>query len=267
MKIIRCKTVDNEICLAVNYDGKNAMKVSGDILGELKETGEKIQVETLLAPLDPISVMCIGLNYERHAAEAGLPLPKYPALFMKNPAAVTGPFSNVIIPRVCSEKPEVDYEVELGVVIGKPAKNVSVDDALDFVAGYVVANDISARRWQKHAGAGQWVRGKSFDTFCPIGPAMVTPDELTDVQNLDIECLVNGEVLQNSNTNDMIFSVAQIIAYLSEATTLLPGTLIITGTPEGVGFVRKPPVYLAPGDVVETRIQGIGTMKNSVVAE
>ncbi len=267
MKIIRCRTWDGRICLASDYKDGTAVRLGGNLFQGLRDTGEPIQVKTLLAPLEPAAVFCIGLNYERHAAEANLPLPEYPAVFMKNPAAITGPDSPVLIPHVCREIPEVDYEAELGVVIGTKAKNVSEEKALEYVAGYVCANDISARRWQKHAGAGQWVRGKSFDTFCPLGPFLVTADEIEDVQNLSIQCLVNGKMLQDSNTNDMIFSVARIIAYLSESTTLLPGTLILTGTPEGVGFVRNPPVYLAPGDMLETRIQDMGVLKNPVVAE
>ncbi len=267
MKIIRCKTKDGTICLAADYNGRTAVRLAGNLFDSLEKTGEQIPVEGLLAPLEPAAVFCIGLNYERHAAEAKLPLPRYPAVFMKNPAAITGPDSPVVIPGVCREIPEVDYEAELGVVMGKKAKNVSEEKALEYVAGYVCANDISARRWQKHAGAGQWVRGKSFDTFCPLGPFLVTADEIEDVQNLSIQCLVNGKMLQDSNTNDMIFSVARIISYLSESTTLLPGTLILTGTPEGVGFVRNPPVYLAPGDMLETRIQDMGILKNPVIAE
>jgi len=161
----------------------------------------------------------------------------------------------------------VDYEVELAVIIKKKAKNVLPENALDYVLGYTCANDISARRWQMHAGGGQWIKGKSFDTFCPFGPWMVTPDELTDPNNLDIECVLNGNTMQKSNTNDMIFSVPQIISYLSESVTLLPGTLILTGTPSGVGFARKPPVYLSPGDVLETKVDKIGVLKNYVTLE
>ncbi len=161
----------------------------------------------------------------------------------------------------------MDYEVELGVVMGRDAKNIPLEEALNYVYGYTCANDISARRWQKHAGAGQWVRGKSFDTFCPIGPEVVTADEVEDPQSLEMECLLNGQIMQQSSTSDMIFSVAELISRLSQSTTLLAGTLILTGTPSGVGFTRKPPVYLKPGDLLESSIKGVGNMMNRVVAE
>jgi 2-keto-4-pentenoate hydratase/2-oxohepta-3-ene-1,7-dioic acid hydratase in catechol pathway len=158
----------------------------------------------------------------------------------------------------------VDYEIELAVVIGRDVKDVAVDQALDYVAGYTIANDVSARRWQGKAGNGQWIRGKSFDTFCPIGPCLVTPDEITDPQALELTCHLNGEVMQQANTSDMIFPVAEIIAYLSEGTTLPAGTIILTGTPSGVGFIRKPPVYLKGGDVMELEIEKIGSLINPV---
>jgi 2-keto-4-pentenoate hydratase/2-oxohepta-3-ene-1,7-dioic acid hydratase in catechol pathway len=144
---------------------------------------------------------------------------------------------------------------------------VSAAHALDHVAGYTIANDVSARRWQKHAGGGQWVRGKSFDTFCPLGPVLVTADEITDPQTLQVKSILNNDVMQNANTSDMIFSVAELIEYLSDSTTLLPGTVILTGTPSGVGFVRKPPVYLNAGDTIEIEIDRIGSLTNTVVAE
>ena len=158
----------------------------------------------------------------------------------------------------------MDFEAELAVVIGTRARNVSTEDALQYVFGYTCANDVSARRWQKHGGGGQWIRGKSFDTFCPMGPLLVTADEITDPQDLAIRSELNGQTMQSSNTHDMIFSVAQLIAFISRDTTLLPGTVILTGTPEGVGFARKPPVYLADGDTIEVIIEGIGTLVNTV---
>jgi 2-keto-4-pentenoate hydratase/2-oxohepta-3-ene-1,7-dioic acid hydratase in catechol pathway len=158
----------------------------------------------------------------------------------------------------------VDYEAELAVVIGKQAKNVPVAAALEAVLGYTAANDISARRWQKHGGGGQWVRGKSFDTFCPLGPVLVTADEIPDPQALTIGCELNGQQLQCGFTGDMIFSVAELISRLSRDTTLLPGTLILTGTPSGVGFTRNPPVFLSPGDRVRVSIEGIGILENRI---
>ena len=164
----------------------------------------------------------------------------------------------------CMEPPEVDYEVELAVVIGKTAKDVTAAEALGYVLGYTVANDVSARRWQGARGSGQWVRGKSFDTFCPLGPELVTADELVDPQNLRLTCVLNGQVMQDANTSDMIFPVTELISFLSTGTTLLPGTVILTGTPSGVGYTRKPPVFLMPGDTVDMTVEGIGTLSNPV---
>lgn len=185
---------------------------------------------------------------------------------MKNPAAVAHPGDPVVIPDSCMNPLQTDYEAELAVVIGKSVKNISADDALNYVFGYTAANDVSARRWQKHGGAGQWVRGKSFDTFCPLGPELVTADEIPDPQTLGIKCLLNNKVMQDGHTSDMIFSVAELIRHLSQDMTLVPGTVILTGTPSGVGFVRNPPVYLKPGDKVQVRIEGIGTLSNVVVS-
>ena len=266
MQIIRFETGDGRVCLGAGFDGARARVLSGDLFADpengLTPTGEEVEVKRLLAPLDPAAVFCIGLNYRRHARETGFDLPRYPVVFMKNPGAVTGPGAPIVIPPICLDPPEVDFEAELGVVIGRAGVNIPEDQALDHVLGYVTTNDISARRWQKHAGGGQWVRAKSYDSFCPMGPFLST--DIKDPQDLEIQCRVNGELFQNSNTRDMIFSVAHIISYLSQSTTLLPGTLILTGTPEGVGYTRKPPVYLKPGDHLETRIQDLGILENPV---
>jgi 2-keto-4-pentenoate hydratase/2-oxohepta-3-ene-1,7-dioic acid hydratase in catechol pathway len=194
-------------------------------------------------------------------------LPDYPVLFMKNPAAATGPYARIEIPASCLDPLQVDYEAELAVVLGKRVKNISRKDALKAVYGYTCGNDVSARKWQKHGGGHQWVRGKSFDTFCPLGPALVTADEIPDPQALELECRLNQTIVQQGSTSDMIFSVAELIAFLSESTTLLPGTTILTGTPPGVGFTRKPPLFLKPGDLLETRVKGLGCLKNEIVAE
>jgi 2-keto-4-pentenoate hydratase/2-oxohepta-3-ene-1,7-dioic acid hydratase in catechol pathway len=162
------------------------------------------------------------------------------------------------------EPPEVDFELELAVVIGQAAKDVSAAEALDYVLGYTVANDVSARRWQGGRGSGQWVRGKSFDTFCPLGPELVTTDELADPQNLNMNCVLDGRTMQDANTSDMIFPVSELISFLSTGTTLLPGTVILTGTPSGVGFTRKPPVFLMPGNTIDMTVEGIGTLSNPV---
>ena len=264
MRIIRFLDSDNNVCYGHKYENDSAVLLSGELFGELKDTGRQVSVKKLLAPVVPSAILCIGLNYKEHASEIGFGLQEHPVLFMKNPAAVTNPEDPIIIPRVCLDKPEVDYEVELAVVIGKHAKNVSESEALDYVFGYTIGNDVSARRWQMNAGSGQWIRGKSFDTFCPLGPVLVTRDEITDPQLLDITCRLNGEVMQSANTSQMIFSVRKLIAYLSEDTTLLPGTVIMSGTPGGVGFSRKPPVYLKEGDVLKLTVDCIGTLTNPI---
>jgi 2-keto-4-pentenoate hydratase/2-oxohepta-3-ene-1,7-dioic acid hydratase in catechol pathway len=232
--------------------------------GTLEESGRQASIRRLLSPVNPVNIFCIGLNYRAHAKESGSPLPETPVVFMKPTTAVIGPGDPIRIPKCCDHGLEVDYECELAVVIGKAARDVSESNALSHVMGYTAANDVSARRWQKHNG-GQWVRAKGFDSFCPLGPALVTPDEIPDPQTLALRTIVNGKTMQEHTTGDMIFSVAQIISFLSQDTTLLPGTLILTGTPQGVGFARNPPVFLAPGDQVEIEIDKIGRLVNPVV--
>ncbi len=209
----------------------------------------------------PGKIVCVGLNYVDHAAESAMEVPKSPLLFAKWPNSLIGPGEPIVLPSVTSE---ADYEAELGVVIGETVRGASVDDALDTIAGYICVNDISARDVQM--GDGQWTRGKSFDTFCPIGPKMVPAAEVPDPQSLGIRCTLNGEVLQDASTADMIFPVAEIIAFVSQAITLEPGDLIATGTPPGVGFARKPPVFLADGDEVTVEIDGLGALTNPVKA-
>ncbi len=267
MQILRFKSDDNKIYMGCDFDNEKASVIEGDIYTDFSNTGKRKPVKKILTPVSPRAIFCIGLNYRLHAKEAGMKLPKYPVVFMKNLSAATGHLNDIRIPVSCAKVPEVDYEVELAVVIKKNARNVSVETAFEYVLGYTCANDISARRWQMNAGGGQWIKGKSFDTFCPFGPWIVTPDELEDPDNLEIECILNGDTMQKSSTSDMIFSVAQIISYLSESTTLVPGTIVLTGTPSGVGFTRKPPVYLAPGDVLETKVEKIGVLKNYVTLE
>jgi 2-keto-4-pentenoate hydratase/2-oxohepta-3-ene-1,7-dioic acid hydratase in catechol pathway len=228
-------------------------------------TDQEYRVMRLLPPVHPAAIICIGLNYREHAGETGMAAPERPVVFMKNPAAVIGAGDTIVLPASCRDPLQVDYEVELAVVIGRPAKNVPEAEALSYVRGYTVGNDVSARIWQKKGGGGQWVRGKSFDTFCPLGPEMVTPDEIQDPGNLNLTCVLNGETMQTGNTSQMIFSVKELISYLSEDTTLLPGTVIMTGTPSGVGYARTPPVYLKPGDRLSLCIDGIGTLENTVI--
>ncbi len=267
MRIIRFLDYQGNEWSGCDVKDNSAAVINGDIFGDFTVTGKRVEIKSLLAPFQPVSILCIGLNYKMHAQETGAALPEHPVLFMKNPAAVTGPYSNIEIPSSCLDPLQVDYEVELAVVIGKTGKNITKEQALEHVFGYTCANDISARRWQKHSGGGQWVRGKSFDTFCPIGPAIVTKDEIKDPQNLELTCKLNGDIMQKSSTSDMIFSVAELISRLSQSMTMLAGTVLLTGTPSGVGFARKPPVYLKPGDTLETIISQIGEMKNCVVAE
>ena len=265
MRIIRFIDENDRIRFGHNYEDNTATLLEGRMFDEFRDTGQRVRVTKLLAPLMPAAILCIGLNYRQHANETGMKIPEYPPLFMKNPAAVTNPGDPIIIPPSCLDPPQVDYEAELAVVIGKRAKDVPRAEALDYVMGYTASNDVSARRWQKHAGAGQWIRGKSFDTFCPLGPELITTDEIPSPQDLDLKCILNGKVMQDANTSDMIFGVAELIEYLSSSTTLLPGTVILTGTPSGVGYIQKPPVYLKPGDLIAVQIEQIGLLKNPVI--
>lgn len=210
----------------------------------------------------PSKIVCIGLNYAKHAAESGMDNPKEPVVFFKSTSALCGPNDDVIIPKN-SEK--TDWEVELAVIIGKKASYVEEADAMNYVAGYCVHNDYSERSFQLERG-GQWVKGKSNDTFAPLGPYFVSADEVADPQNLNLWLKLNGKKIQDSNTNDMIFDIKHIISYLSNFMTLLPGDVISTGTPSGVGLGFKPPVYLKTGDVVELGIEGLGTQKQMAVA-
>jgi len=237
-------------------------------LEQAKQMGVEAQeIARILAPIDPPAIFGIGLNYRAHATEQGLEAPERPVIFMKNISAVAGPFDAIVIPKVCQDKAQTDYECELAIVIGRAARDVKEEQALEYVYGYTAANDVSARWWQKSGSGGQFVRGKSFDTFCPLGPALVTRDEITNPDRLRVMTRLNGVVMQDSNTSDMIFSVRKLVSYLSQGTTLRPGTVILTGTPSGVGFARKPPVFLKEGDVVEVGVEGIGVLRNVVIEE
>ena len=264
MKIIRFLDECQKESLGTDYRNGSAELLAGDLYKELTPTGKRVAVESLLAPVAPVNIFCIGLNYRAHALETGKELPHHPVVFMKPTTAATDPGVAIVLPKCCVRGPEVDFEAELAVVIGRTAKNVSEEDALNYVLGYTAANDISARKWQKHAGGGQWIRGKGFDGFCPLGPVLVTTDEVSDPQGLNISTVLNGQIMQQSNTADMIFPVAQLISYLSQDTTLLPGTVILTGTPSGVGVARKPPLFLADGDHVSIAIECIGQLNNPI---
>lgn len=211
---------------------------------------------------DPRKIVCIGLNYKDHAAESGAPIPREPILFSKYATALIGHGESIVLPPVSQE---VDYEAELVVVVGKRGKNIPAASALDHVAGYTVGHDVSARDWQLKKDGKQWMVGKTFDTFAPAGPVLVTADEVPDPHNLGIRLRLNGQTMQDSSTKQLIFTVPEILAYLSQVFTLEPGDLIYTGTPPGVGFAKKPPLFLKGGDVVEVEIDGLGVLRNPVV--
>ena len=210
----------------------------------------------------PSKILCIGLNYAKHAKETGAAIPTEPILFMKSTTSLNGPFDNIIIPKN-SEK--TDWEVELAIVIGKKASYVTEEAAMDYVAGYVLHNDVSERAFQLERG-GTWDKGKGCDSFAPLGPWMVTKDEIANPHNLRLWLSLNGKIMQDSNTDDLIFNIPQLISYCSHFMTLLPGDVISTGTPAGVGLGFSPNIYLKPGDVVELGIDGLGTSKQTVVA-
>ena len=262
-------------------DNSNQLRDLSAVIPDI--TGEALSPDSLkrIAALDPSSLplvsgqhrigpcvarvgkfICIGLNYSDHAAESGMKVPTEPVVFMKATSAISGPNDNVIIPR---NSVKTDWEVELGVVIGTEAKYIDEAKALDYVAGYCVVNDLSERTFQLE-GTGQWVKGKSADTFGPIGPWLVTKDEVPDPQNLNMWLKVNGHQFQNGNTKTMVFSVAHIVSYLTRFMSLQPGDVITTGTPPGVGSGQKPPQFLRPGDKIQLGVQGLGEQNQTVVA-
>jgi 2-keto-4-pentenoate hydratase/2-oxohepta-3-ene-1,7-dioic acid hydratase in catechol pathway len=258
--------------LALIESGEDGLRRLRDLVASVKESGRtatvrKLKELTILAPLDPPkgNMLAIGRNYQKHAEEGarawGEPV-KPPTVFTKAQTSITGPFDDIRIDPAISDK--IDWEVELGVVIGKRGVNITAGDAMSHVFGYTVVNDISARDIQNGWG-GQFFKGKSLDASSPVGPWVVTSDEIPDVQNLRVSLRVNGETKQDGNTRDMINSVQQLIVWLSVGMTLLPGALIATGTPDGVGFARTPPEYLKPGDLVETEVEGIGVLRNRMV--
>jgi 2-keto-4-pentenoate hydratase/2-oxohepta-3-ene-1,7-dioic acid hydratase in catechol pathway len=265
MKLIRYQDAKKNIGYAALKEGA-AFKINGDPYQKYEVTAEKITDYKLLAPIVPTQILCIGLNYRKHAEECGAKVPEQPVLFVKGINALQNPEDPIILPRKMRSD-EVDYECELGVVIGKPCKNVSRANALDYVLGYTCVNDVSARDWQLKWGGGQWCKGKFFDTFAPIGPCLVTPDEIPNPNALKIKTILNGVTVQDWNTNDMIFDIPTLIEFLSGSTTLVPGTLILTGTPQGVGIASKPPVFLKKGDLVTIEIEKIGALNNPVIEE
>ncbi len=266
MKIIRFVDEHGATCFGRQFKENAAEVLDGDLYAGLRPTGRTAVIQRLLAPFVPTQILGVGLNYRHHAKEAGANVPAHPVLFVKGVNTVQHPGAPIILPRHLRSD-EVDYECELAVVIGRAAKNVPRAKALDYVLGYTCANDVSARDWQIKQGGGQWCRGKFFDTFAPLGPCLVTADELRNPNALRIRTLLNGQTVQDWNTSDMIFDVPTLIEFLSGSTTLVPGTVILTGTPHGVGMAAKPPRWLRPGDEVAIDIESIGTLINPVAEE
>jgi 2-keto-4-pentenoate hydratase/2-oxohepta-3-ene-1,7-dioic acid hydratase in catechol pathway len=260
MKIVRYQK-NNEIFYGV-LEGEKINPINGEIFGDFKIDSNIIKGNEvkLLAPVIPLDVIAIGLNYKKHADESGAAYPDRPLIFLKTTSSVIGPEDSIVLPHMAPN--EVDYEAELVIVIGKKAKNIETENVEDYILGYTCGNDVSARDCQLRLDK-QWARGKSFDTFCPIGPWIET--ELPDPDNCRIMSRLNGEVMQDSNTSDLIFNTKELVSYCSKNFTLYPGTIIMTGTPEGVGFARKPPVFLKSGDTIEIEIENIGKLSNKVV--
>jgi 2-keto-4-pentenoate hydratase/2-oxohepta-3-ene-1,7-dioic acid hydratase in catechol pathway len=269
MRIARFLSGGAEHIGQVVEEFKSARKIEGSLLagpGGWTVSDRVLPIEKLLAPLVPTDILCIGLNYREHAKESNSEIPENPMLFIKSSNALNNPLDPIPVPR---RSAEVDYEAELAIVIGKTAKRVSRADALSYVLGYTAANDVSARDWQrqKKLGGGQFARGKSFDGFCPLGPVLVTADEIPNPNALRLKTILNGQVMQDHTTGDMIFDVPALIESLSSTMTLRPGTVILTGTPQGVGFARTPPVWMKPGDTVVIEIEKIGRLENPLTAE
>lgn len=263
MRIIRHLTSNGPAWAALHPDG-SALPLEGDLFGLRQTLPTPVALGKRLAPLAPANVIGIGLNYRKHAEEGQKPLPARPLWFMKTTGAVQNPQDPIVLPPASTK---VDYEGELAVVLGRTARNVSPADAPSYILGYTIANDVSARDWQFELGGGQFNHGKSFDTFCPLGPVLVTPEDLPNPGALRLVTRVNGDIRQEGNTADLLFGIPSLIAFLSTSRTLPAGTVILTGTPHGVGYARTPPVWLKPGDEVSVEIEGIGLLRNPVIAE
>jgi 2-keto-4-pentenoate hydratase/2-oxohepta-3-ene-1,7-dioic acid hydratase in catechol pathway len=260
VRIIRFEDQQGRVQRGEPVDDKTARLIEGDLFGRFAVTNQMARVGRLLAPVEPVNLIAIGVNYRQHAVESGAAIPDHPVVFAKLTTCVIGPGEPIVLPADAPD--EVDYEAELAVVIGRTARKVSEKDALDYVLGYSCANDVSARDCQMRRDK-QWTRAKSFDTFGPLGPWLVIDPQL-DPDNLAIRAELNGKVLQDSNTREMIFPVRALVSYLSQHFTLRPGTVILTGTPEGVGGSRNPPVFLRAGDEIAVEVEGIGRLSNPV---
>jgi 2-keto-4-pentenoate hydratase/2-oxohepta-3-ene-1,7-dioic acid hydratase in catechol pathway len=262
MKLLRHQTPAGPAYAALQADG-TTRAIESLPSGAQRITDQVITPGKLLSPIVPTCLIGVGLNYAKHAAEGGKAPPERPMWFMKLPGTVQHPGEPIRLPK---DQPtqKADYEAELAIVLGRECRNATKANALDFVLGYTCANDVSARDWQRDFGGGQFCHAKSFDTFCPLGPVLVTKDEIPNPNALRIRSILNGTVMQDSSTSDMIFDVPTLIAFLSADKTLPAGTVILTGTPEGVGFARQPPVWLKPGDTIAIEIEKIGTLTNPV---
>lgn len=267
MKICRCLTEDGRIHYGLYpSETTGTMQVlKGDIFTSLKPTDMYLKILAYLPPVEPPNIFALGLSYRKHAEEIGTDVSPHPIVFIKANTSVTGHDTNILLPAAGPD--QVDYEGELAVIIGKGGKNIKVSEAMNHVLGYTCANDVSARDWQFEKQKGQWTRGKGFDTFCPLGPCLVTRDEIPDPNRIAIKTMINDLVVQDATTAGLIYDIATIVSDLSQSLTLLPGTVILTGTPEGVGFTRQPPLFLREGDRVTVAISGIGTLMNGVQRE
>jgi 2-keto-4-pentenoate hydratase/2-oxohepta-3-ene-1,7-dioic acid hydratase in catechol pathway len=243
-------------------DESTAFQIEGNLFDNYRVTDRKLKIDKLLVPLIPQDILCIGLNYREHAKESNSAIPENPMLFIKASNTLSNPFDTIPLPK---RSTQIDYECELAVIIGKTAKDVGRADALKYVFGYTCANDVSSRDWQreKSLGGGQFARGKSFDGFCPLGPWIVTADEIPNPNALRLSTTLNGKVMQDHTTGDMIFDVPALIESLSSTMTLRPGAVILTGTPQGVGFARTPPVWLKDGDKIVIEVERIGKLENT----
>ena len=267
MKLIRFLSRENEEMRGL-YEPElpdQALVIRGDMFEDFEVTSKLAIIHSILPPVSPCNILALGLNYRKHADETNVSYPEIPIVFIKATTSVIGHMSPILLPAAGPEN--VDYEAELAVIIGRKVKNIPPSEVMDCILGYTCANDVSARDWQIEKQKKQWARGKSFDTFCPLGPYLVTRDEIPEPQNLRIRTILNDRTVQDSNTSDMIFDIPAIVSDLSRSMTLLPGTVILTGTPEGVGFTRQPPLFLQDGDLVTIQIENIGQLTNPVKRE
>ena len=262
MRIIRFNDEHNDVQYGSPAEDGRAFLIEGDLFGRFVLSDTQATVVRILPPVDPPNIIAIGLNYREHCKEGSRELPERPVIFLKATSSVIADGEPILLPAMAPE--EVDFEAELALIIGREARHVPKDRAMEYVFAFTCANDVTARDCQQRIDA-QWARAKSFDTFCPLGPAMVTVAEFTDY-HVGLRSRLNGDLMQDGNTDDMIFDPPTLVSYLSECFTLRPGTVILTGTPAGVGFARKPPVFLKDGDTIEVEIDGVGKLRNPVRA-